>query len=109
MAERFLRRQGYKLIKRNYRIRQGEIDLIMRDGETLVFVEVKTRQSEDFIATEQVVNYAKQQHLRRAAQMYIHQHKSHRQPCRFDVVVVIVNRGHDGQVKHFVNAFRMSS
>ena len=108
LAERFLRRLGYKLVQRNYRVRGGEIDLIMRDGETLVFVEVKTRQSENFIATEQVVNYAKQQHLRCAARRFIHLAKAHRRPCRFDVVVVLSGSGGRGQVKHFTNAFDMN-
>ncbi len=107
LAERFLRRQGYKLVMRNYRLRQGEIDLIMRDGETLVFVEVKMRQSEEFVATEKVVHFAKQQHLRRAAQRYIYQTKSQQRPCRFDVVVVL-GEGRRHEIKHYTNAFRMS-
>ncbi len=78
---------GLRLIERNWHCRFGEIDLVMRDGEALVFVEVRYRDAADSGSALASVGPAKQAKLVRAAQSYLAQHAASAQcPCRFDVV-----------------------
>jgi putative endonuclease len=88
-AERFLRRQGLRTVSRNWHCRQGEIDLIMRDGETLVFVEVRLRTPHGFGDGADSVDAFKQQRLAQAASLYLARHRAWEdRPCRFDVVSI---------------------
>jgi putative endonuclease len=83
-----LKKQGYKVLERNFRTPLGEIDLIaLHEGE-LVFVEVKTRTNDAFGAPELAVNPAKQRRMIGAALSYIKNRKLHQMPCRFDVVAI---------------------
>lgn len=86
-AAEFLRSHGYQILEENYRWPGGEIDLIARDGEFLVFVEVKARSSESFGLPEEFVNARKRQKLVRTAQRYLLQHPT-KLPVRFDVVAL---------------------
>jgi putative endonuclease len=87
LAARFLTSQGLSLIETNYHCRLGEIDLIMRDADSLVFVEVRYRSRKDFICPATSVNYRKQQKLIRTALVYLkHRGLSDKLPCRFDVL-----------------------
>ena len=84
---RYLVRRGLHLIERNYRTRRGEIDLIMEDGETLVFVEVRQRRSSVHGHPLETVDQRKQARIRRAAENFLLQHRRYRdRPCRFDVL-----------------------
>jgi putative endonuclease len=86
-AERFLIRQGLRPVARNYRCRQGEIDLIMHDGLTLVFIEVRLRKHQAYGSAAESVNLRKQQKLLLAARHYLQQQSHKTQPeCRFDVI-----------------------
>ena len=86
-AEKFLQKKGLRKVTRNYLIKGGEIDLIMRDGEVLVFIEVRYRQSEAHGSGAETVTYQKQRRLRRAALHYLQKHYGNREPdCRFDVI-----------------------
>ncbi len=84
-ARRWLERQGMRLVTRNYRCKAGEIDLVMQEGATLVFVEVRYRSHQGFGSAAESVTPAKQQRLRRAANHYL-QRLSRIPPCRFDIV-----------------------
>lgn len=84
-AERFLRRSGLRIILRNYRASQGEIDLIAREGDVLVFVEVKTRRRGD---PAEAVDATKRERLVRTARRFIARHDLETTPRRFDVVAV---------------------
>lgn len=86
-AADFLRRHGYQIIQENYRWPGGEIDLVARDGDCLVFVEVKARRSEAFGLPEEFVHAAKQHKLIRTAQRYLLQHPTELD-VRFDVVAL---------------------
>lgn len=86
-AETYLTRRGLHTLERNYRIRAGEIDLIMTDHVELVFVEVRFRSRTDFGDGGDTVDYRKQQRLIRAARHYLH-YRGDSRPCRFDVVSV---------------------
>lgn len=100
----FLRKRRMKILARNFRTPVGEIDIIARQGKTLVFVEVKTRSSDRFGLPQEAVGPAKQRQILRAAQWYIGEgHGKGLQP-RFDVIAV---RTGDNQpeIEHIVNAF----
>ncbi|WP_018152655.1 YraN family protein [Leeia oryzae] len=85
LAALYLQQQGLKLLTRNYRCRFGEIDLIMQDGKTLVFVEVRARKSKTFGGAVASVTASKQQKLILTAQSYLSTLR-HLPACRFDVV-----------------------
>ena len=85
-AARYLRRLGMRVLTRGYRTPLGEIDLIVRDGPTLVFVEVKTRTQGN---PAEAVNLAKQQRLTLAALHFLRRYDVLEAPCRFDVVAIV--------------------
>jgi putative endonuclease len=90
-ALRYLSQQGYRILERNYRCRFGEIDLIARDGKTLVFIEVKTRRSQRFGPAAASVTLVKQHHLIKAAQVYLARTRQTDALCRFDVVTIDID------------------
>lgn len=85
LAERFLIARGLRLIARNHRCRVGEIDLVMRDGDTLVFVEVRYRRSTRHGTPAESVGPRKQRRLALAAAHYLQRHPT-MLPCRFDLI-----------------------
>lgn len=103
-AARYLRNLGYKIIMRNFRCELGEIDIIARDGKTLVFVEVKTRAYDD-PAPEDQVNEFKQHQITKAARLYLGRYGSPQPAARFDVVAIIWPNGSDPIIRHTKNAF----
>ena len=86
-AERFLERRGLAIVARNYRTRFGEIDLVARDGETLVFVEVRLRSSARFGGGVESIGEAKRRRIVAAALHYLMGVRP-QPPCRFDVVTL---------------------
>jgi putative endonuclease len=101
VAAAFLRRRGYRIVERNFRCRAGEIDLIARDGDTLVFVEVRARASARFGAAIENVTVAKQRQVARVARWYLAQCREVAPPpCRFDVVGITGD-----EVEHIRDAF----
>jgi putative endonuclease len=99
-AEAFLKTRGLTLVARNWRCRFGEIDLVMRDGATLVFIEVRLRSRADFGGAAASVTPAKQKKLLAAARQYLTTLKT-LPPCRFDVVAL----SGDGAPEWIRNAF----
>ncbi|GMR04006.1 MAG: YraN family protein [Gammaproteobacteria bacterium] len=101
----YLQNNGLKLVERNYRSPFGEIDLVMQQQETLVFVEVRFRRNEKFGTPGETVDARKQAKLRACAEHYLQRAKnSSKKPCRFDIVAV--TGGHDGDsLKWLKNAF----
>ena len=87
-AERYLRRNGYRIVARNFRAAGAEIDLVAIDGETLVFVEVKTRSSRAAGAPEEAVDERKQKQMRRAAEAFARRYRADEIEMRFDIVAV---------------------
>jgi len=83
-----LARRGYAILDRRYRTRFGEIDIIARDGDTIVFVEVKARQTDDFGGAAAAITAWKQRRVARMAVDYIARRALHECPCRFDVVAI---------------------
>ncbi|MFZ3088783.1 MAG: YraN family protein [Methylotenera sp.] len=86
LAATFLQQKGLTLIEKNFRCTYGEIDLIMRDGKTLVFIEVRLRSSGNFGGAAMSINQSKQEKLRRAAERYLQIHGD--TSCRFDAVLM---------------------
>lgn len=103
LAARFLRDLGYKILERNFRTTVGEIDIVARDGQTLVFVEVKSRAYDD-PAPEDQVNAAKQHQVTKAAKSYLSRFGVE-PPARFDVVAVLWPEGRNPIIRHTPNAF----
>ncbi|MDW8107750.1 MAG: YraN family protein [Armatimonadota bacterium] len=89
IAAQYLQAQGYRVLACNWRRREGELDIVAIEGETLAFVEVKTRRTLTYGAAEESIDARKQAQLARLAQRFIAEHPNLRfRECRFDVVVV---------------------
>ena len=109
-AARFLTRSGYEILDKNVRTRAGEIDLVAREGKTLVFVEVKTRKDvAEGDPPQAAVNTRKQNRLGKLASGYLKLKRIRQTPCRFDVVAVIFNdEGAVKAIRHIPNAFSVA-
>jgi putative endonuclease len=105
VAVDFLRKQGYRIIKRNYRCRAGEIDIVAKEGSSLVFVEVKSRRSTHFGLPEEAVSYEKRRRLTRVTLGYFAHHRIKEAKCRFDVVSVVMNDHGVKEIRLIKNAF----
>ena len=103
-AEKYLRRNGYRIVARNFRAAGAEIDLVAMDGETLVFVEVKTRRSRDAGAPEEAVDERKQKQIRRAAELFAMRYREDEIEMRFDIVAVDAS-GERLEIELLRNAF----
>jgi putative endonuclease len=99
-----LERRGYAIIARRHRCRGGELDVIARDGATLVFVEVKARKGQAFGGAAEAVTWRKQRRIVRLACEYVMQHHLTDSPCRFDVVSIQFDAGRP-VIEVFQNAF----
>lgn len=89
LAWNFLRKKGYAILEKNYRTRLGEVDVIARKAESIVFVEVKTRRSDRFGTPGEAVDFRKRRKLVRVAQIYLQSRGLENRPSRFDVLSVI--------------------
>ncbi len=84
----FLKKNGYEIITKNYKTPIGEIDIIARDSKTLVFIEVKTRESLEYGRPFESVNKLKRRKIANVALLYLKRFKQQIPPCRFDVVSI---------------------
>lgn len=107
-AARYLCLHGYRILERNYSCRGGEIDIIAKKGNFIVFVEVKLRKNSEFAEAREFVTYAKQRRILAAAQLYLAGHDWDMQP-RFDVVEVYAPDGEYSKkvrISHIKDAFQ---
>lgn len=104
-ACQFLKQRGLKLLARNFRTKRGEIDLVFRDGDCLVFVEVKTRSSEEWTRPAAAITRHKRRALTRAAFDYLRMIRSPMVKIRFDVVEVLTDGDSVREIRHLPNAF----
>lgn len=107
----YLKQQGLKLIANNFNCQLGEIDLIMLDNKTLVFVEVKSRDPCGLVMAHESVTVAKQRKIIKTAELYLQKNKKFaRMPCRFDVVAVQhqVSDGRPIDLQWIKDAFQIS-
>ena len=93
LALLYLQTQGYDILARNFKGRSGEIDLVAYEGDCVVFVEVKTRNTLDYGRPAEAVDPEKQRALRRAADEFRASHNLQMRPYRFDIVSILVTRG----------------
>ena len=105
IAVRELERRGYAILARRYRTRYGEIDIVARDAETMVFVEVKARVTSEFGTAAEAVTPWKQRRLSRMAVDYVARNGLELRPCRFDVVAIDGVGGPSEVVTVYSNAF----
>ena len=106
LCEKFLKKQGFKLLERNFLCKTGEIDLIMAapDG-AVIFIEVKTRTNENFAKAEGAITAAKKSRMTKAANFFVRKHKLEDFPLRFDVVIVIIGEKGKPEIRHYPSAF----
>ena len=107
-AAKYLKKQGYRILERNYSCRYGEIDLIAADRNSLVFVEVKLRKSDAFARPAEFVDWHKQNRLRTTAELWLSQHETELQP-RFDVIEIYAPEGEATKkpiIHHLEDAFQ---
>jgi len=113
LAQRFLKRRGMKILARNYRCPAGEIDLIALDPasrrefgtETIVFVEVKTRSSDEYADPQSAITAEKKRRLRKAADYYLQNRRLGDYVTRFDVIAIVQGDGEKPRIEHFPDAF----
>jgi len=107
VALQYLEKHGLTLVCRNFQCKLGEIDLVMREAQMLVFIEVRYRRSERFGSAAETVDRRKQRKLVRTAQVYLNlQRFSQRRPCRFDILGITGNGGtQDYRFDWIPNAF----
>ncbi len=103
LAEKHLLETGYRILERNWRFSRAEIDLIAKEGEVLVFVEVKTRSSDFFGKPEESVSPQKEALLKDAAAVYMEQ-IDHQWEIRFDIISILI-KGDGYTIEHFKDAF----
>ena len=107
-AARHMTRHGLRILARNWRQGQLELDMVCAEGDTLVFVEVKTRQAAGLAAPADALTPRKRAALRRAAQAWLNAHDAWQHPCRFDVVSVLC-QDQTLTLEHYPHAFDFSS
>ncbi len=100
-AVALLRSKGYRIVVRNYRCRQGELDIVAFDGDELVFVEVRSRASASHGDALDAIGVKKQQQVARVAQVYLSRENPKFSSCRFDLVAQTGE-----QLEHIIDAFR---
>jgi putative endonuclease len=106
-ARLFLQRHGLKFLAANFRSNRGEIDLVFREHDCLVFAEVKTRSSEDWTRPAAAVNRRKRRLLSQTALDYLHQLRNPPVTIRFDIVEVLLVGDAVREIRHVPNAFAM--
>ena len=109
IAVRYLKKRGYRIVERNYRVKLGEIDIIAEQGDDLVFIEVKTRSDTSFGSPFESITKQKQKQLSKVALEYISKKKCYQRPARFDVVGIQFRKGsknfRDAAIELLQNAF----
>ena len=104
VAANYLERQGYTIIERDWKSGHRDLDIIAREGDTVVFVEVKTRRNRQFADPEMAVDYQKIRHLQQAANHYIkYRHIDH--DIRFDIITVVGTMDETPSIEHIKDAF----
>jgi len=107
-AKKHLQKLGLKFLAANFRSARGEIDLVFRDGDCLVFVEVKTRSSEDWTRPAAAVDARKRRLLSQTALDYLRRLENPEVKIRFDIVEVLLADGAVRDIRHLPNTFSLS-
>lgn len=105
IAAKYLADKNFEIIECNYHFGHGEIDIVARDGETLVFVEVKTRQNLEFGSPELAVTKGKQRQIKKIAECYLYDKEISDTNCRIDVIAILLENHTKPKINHIENAF----
>jgi putative endonuclease len=105
IALKYLRRKRYAIVETRFRFLRGEIDIVARDGGTLVFVEVKMRTGRAYGRPEESVTPGKQRQIRKVAEGYLLKRRLGDVDCRFDVIAIRPDDNAGFAIEHFENAF----
>lgn len=105
LAEDFLKELGYEIIEKNYHFGHGEIDIVAKENEFLVFVEVKYRKNLEFGEPEYAVTKNKQAQIKKIAEAYLAEREIKDQDCRIDVIAILHLSGDKPKINHYINAF----
>lgn len=106
LACSFLTDKGWQILERNYYYGHSEIDIIAREGNTIVFIEVKMRSGTRFGNPIEFVNEKKIGHVFRAAEHWAREHEVSDAPMRFDVIGILKIKGKSSEIEHFADAYR---
>ena len=110
LAVEFLKRQGYRILQRNFKLKFGEIDIVAQEGDTVCFIEVRTKTGDELGTPFESITPFKQRKLSRLALAYLkNQYKSVEVRARFDVVAVFSEDGKEEKVEIIKNAFEVYS
>lgn len=107
-AKKYLRKKGLKFLTANFKSKRGEIDLVFRDRDCLVFVEVKTRSSEEWVRPAASVDFDKRRKLSLCGLDYVRLLRNPQIKFRFDIVEVLLLDGEVSEVRHLPNTFTLS-
>jgi putative endonuclease len=108
IAVAFLKGKKFSIIERNFRCKGGEVDIVAREGATLVFVEVKTRRNEVFGPPQLAVTTFKQRQLSKAALSWLAKNRLQNALARFDVIAILLQEHEVPQIEHIINAFELA-
>jgi putative endonuclease len=104
-AAEYLKSKHYEILQMNFRCRFGEIDIITKDKEKIVFVEVKTRRSTNYGKGMEAVGFHKQQKIKKVALYYLKKNAPKFSDIRFDVIDILIRKEHVVKIEHVENAF----
>lgn len=105
IACEFISKLGYKIVERNYQFGHGEIDIIAKDVDTLVFIEVKYRKNLEYGPPELAITKGKQNLVKRTASAYLWEKEIKDELSRIDVIAILKLPGQKPQINHIINAF----
>jgi putative endonuclease len=108
IAATFLKGAGFTIVERNFRCVCGEVDIIARDGRTIVFVEVKCRNNDRYGPPQLAVTPFKQRQISKAALVWLSKRRLYDAEARFDVVAIVVHDAELPQIEHIRNAFELA-
>ncbi|GFO56581.1 UPF0102 protein [Geomonas sp. Red276] len=108
IAATYLEGQGFKVVERNFRCVCGEVDIVARDGRTIVFVEVKCRNNRLYGPPQLAVTPFKQRQISKAALVWLSKRKLFDAEARFDVVAIVLHKHDLPEIEHIKNAFELA-
>lgn len=108
IAAAYLKGRKFTIIERNFRCKGGEVDIVARDGKTLVFVEVKTRRTVSFGSPQASVTPFKQRQISKAALTWLAKNRLHDAPARFDVIAITLRDHEVPHIEHIRDAFELA-
>jgi len=108
LAAAFLQRSGLQIIARNFRCKGGEVDIVAKDGDTFIFIEVKTRKTLAYGPPQLAVTPFKQRQISKAALTWLSRNRFHDHPARFDVIAIVLEDRYQHRIEHISNAFDLA-